>query len=258
MKNDTTTKVADEATRPSETPNNLVQFTPRTPRGSSLARAWLSTANVSPRTAAVGRALAAHARVAPHPVTWRHIRRGDVEAHVSAETLAGEMGVSPRTVKRGLADLEAAGLEKRRTARTNTYVFPPAAGAAVPPAVTPRVTLPVTPKEPRGEPRPEPRGEQTGARSDTDRLVHEALLKGAIRPAEADALRATVEGWTPNQRTYSLGVLNRVRLGEQAPRWKRPAPKPDQVDLNALQQPDLLPANLPDVFTAAREEEKGR
>ena len=113
---------------------------------------------MSPRAQRVGRALADHAAYQKTPTSWRHLRRGDLAAWVSADTLAAEMGCSSRTVKRGIAELVDAGLLRRRTKRTNAYVFPSATSRRQPvtPVVTPCVTLPVTPYEPRtDEPRTE-------------------------------------------------------------------------------------------------------
>ena len=135
--------------------SNVVQFRPRP---SSEAVAWVYAQDPSPRARAVGRALAAHAQYQASTVTWRHLRRGDLAAWPSYDTLAREMRASSRTVKRGMAELIAAGLERRRTLRSNSYVFPSATERRQPvtPCVTPAVTLCVTPKEPRTEPRREP------------------------------------------------------------------------------------------------------
>lgn len=157
-------------------PSNVVEFRPRP---SNLAHAWLASAPVSPRAKRIGRALAAHVRIATEDVDWRHIRAGDVAAFVTADTLATDTGDCTRTVKRGLAELVRAGLVKRRTLRTNTYVFPaPAAPPAVTPGVTPGVTLEQGYREqPRREPREEPAA---------------PVSRGAVdRPKRPDPTRAT-------------------------------------------------------------------
>ena len=162
---------------------NVVQFRPRP---SSLARAWLASVDLTPHALRVGKAIAEHASIAARPTKWRKILRGDIEAHVSAQTLARDLGLSRQHVHRALRELIEAGLDRRRTARSNTYVFPAEVAAQpAPPRVRPRViatpdatvgatvgaTVDETPKEPSGihdqDPREEPRGgtERRAARS---------------------------------------------------------------------------------------------
>ena len=90
-----------------------------------LGRLQAGTEVLDPRAFCVGLALATHAQVEAADGGWRPVFAGECIAWVSAETLATEMGVSTRTVLRGLKDLRGLGVVIRRRAHhENFYMFP--------------------------------------------------------------------------------------------------------------------------------------
>ena len=210
--------------------SNVVQFKPR---ASNAAFAWLATTGVSPRAQQVGRAIARHARVHLYGKSWRHIRAGELACWPSIETLRKQIGCNHSTVERGLKELEQAGLVKRRTMHTNSYVFPePIPAHKAPPADLP-ADLPADPIEPQRELQREPREEAARAR----RLIelHKCLYVElrqtpyvAPPTSETNDRRAAVqlcEAWSDEDLTTLLRGYLRLRadvspglMGDMKPR----------------------------------------
>ena len=97
------------------------------PRASSLAAAWLATADVTPTGHRVGRYLVNLAGFAKVTDVRRKVRPGEVFCYPKQRTVAAVLGVSERQVRRGIASLKAAGLQVRRRPRPfeASIVFPP-------------------------------------------------------------------------------------------------------------------------------------
>ena len=96
------------------------------PRASSLAAAWLATADVTPTGHRVGRYLVSLAGFATAADVRRKVRPGEIFAFPKQATIAAALGVSERQVRRGVASLKLAGLEVRRRPRPfeASIVFP--------------------------------------------------------------------------------------------------------------------------------------
>ena len=95
-------------------------------RNSNLARACVASLDVSPAARLTGYAIADCAAIHPRPMTYRHIRAGDCAAYPAGPAIRRKRRgrkVSLRTIRSHINELVAAGLDRRRTARTNTYIF---------------------------------------------------------------------------------------------------------------------------------------
>ena len=232
-----------------------------TARPTTLALAWVATADLTPRAQRVGRAIADHVRIAPAPKKWRHIKIGDLVTWVGINQLALELGCCTLTVKRGIAELIDAGLDRRRTMRTNTYVFPIVERVqpprprvpqpprrqrqAVTPPVPPPVTLPVTPKEPREDPHDRNRREVPSRAPARDpRIASDAqvefaislgLENGVLKPDQIDEARAR---WSTSDWASITLRIGRLRK-RQEPRFIPSPPPVVPLDLLAVREQQL-------------------
>ena len=231
------------------------------PRPTALALAWVATADLTPRAQRVGRAIADHVRIAATPTKWRHIKTGDLVTWVGINQLACELGCCTLTVKRGIAELIDAGLDRRRTMRTNTYVFPivervqpPRPRVPQPPGrqrqavtspVPPPVTLPVTPKEPREDPhdgnrREEPsraraRDPQFASDAQVEYAISLGLEHGVLKPDQVDEARAR---WSTSDRATITLRIGRLRR-RQEPGFVPSPPPVVPLDLLAVREQQL-------------------
>ena len=94
-------------------------------RSSNIARACIAALDVSPAVRLTGYAIADCAAIHPRSTTFRHIQEGDCAAFPAGETIRRTRRgrVTIRTIRNHIEALVIAGLERRRTIRTNTYVF---------------------------------------------------------------------------------------------------------------------------------------
>ena len=94
-------------------------------RNSNVARACIAALDVSPAVRLTGYAIADCAAIHPRSTTFRHIQAGDCAAFPAGETIRRTRRgrVTIRTIRNHIEALVIAGLERRRTVRTNTYVF---------------------------------------------------------------------------------------------------------------------------------------
>ena len=178
---------------------------------------------------------------------------------IGINQLTLELGCCTLTVKRGIAELIDAGLDRRRTMRTNTYVFPvvdrvqpPRPRVPQPPrrqrqAVTPPVpapvTLPVTPKEPREDPHGRNRREEPPRARDprvaTDAQVEFALSlaleHGVLKPDQVDEARAR---WSTSDRATITVRIQRLKK-RQEPVFIAAPPPVVPLDLLAIREQQL-------------------
>ena len=97
-------------------------------RNSNYARACVAGLDVSPAVRLTGYTIADMAAVHSQPMTYRQIRAGDCASFPSGATIRRKRPgpkVCPGTVQNHVNALVAAGLERRRTIHTNTYIFTP-------------------------------------------------------------------------------------------------------------------------------------
>ena len=147
-------------------------------RNSNFARACIASLDVSPAARLTGFAIADCAAIHPRPMKYRHIQAGDCAAYPAGKKIRSKRHgptVTLRTIRNHINELVAAGLDRRRTARTNTYVFTPPEQPQKTPAIRAEIadnctllcTPDCTPKEPRTESRredpPPPRAPVTAA-----------------------------------------------------------------------------------------------
>ena len=94
-------------------------------RSSNVARACIAALDVSPAVRLTGYAIADCAAIHPRSTTFRHIQEGDCAAFPAGKTIQRTRRgrVTIRTIRTHIEALVIAGLERRRTIRTNTYVF---------------------------------------------------------------------------------------------------------------------------------------
>ena len=139
-------------------------------RDSNSALAWLASVDVSPSARRTGRFAAGYAAVHPRSVKYRNIHAGDLACWMSFDTMSRGLGKSVRTVKRNMEELIGAGLNRQRTTRCNTYIWPLPNRPNLPETrakIAENGTLGDTPIEPRTEvPKEEPpqRTRETPAR----------------------------------------------------------------------------------------------
>ena len=135
-------------------------------RNSNFARGCIASLDVSPAARITGFAIADCAAVHPRPMKYRHIQAGDCAAYPAGKVIQRKRRgrkVCLRTIRNHINEMVAAGLNRRRTTRTNTYVFTlpeqpqkhPGIRAEIADNCTLFCTSDCTPKEPRTESRRE-------------------------------------------------------------------------------------------------------
>ena len=102
-------------------------------RNSNFARACVASLDLTPGCRITANAIADFAAVHSRPQKYRHIESGDCAAYPAMAAIRrkrpGRRKVCPRTIQNHIAemldaaDAAAGGVERRRTRRTNTYVF---------------------------------------------------------------------------------------------------------------------------------------
>ena len=102
-------------------------------RNSNFARACVASLDLTPGCRITANAIADFAAVHSRPQKYRHIESGDCAAYPAMAAIRrkrpGRRKVCPRTIQNHIAEMLAAadaaagGVERRRTRRTNTYVF---------------------------------------------------------------------------------------------------------------------------------------
>ena len=131
-------------------------------RNSNFARACIASLDVSPAVRITGFAIADCAAVHPRPMKYRHIQAGDCAAYPAGKVIQRKRRgrkVCLRTIRNHINKMVAAGLNRYRTTRTNTYVFTlpeqPQKHPGIRAEIANSCTLFCTPKEPRTESRRE-------------------------------------------------------------------------------------------------------
>ena len=102
-------------------------------RNSNFARACVASLDLTPGCRITANTIADFAAVHSRPMKYRHIEPGDCAAYPGMAAIRrkrrGRRMVCPRTIQNHIAemldaaDAAAGGVERRRTRRTNTYVF---------------------------------------------------------------------------------------------------------------------------------------
>ncbi len=140
-------------------------------RNSNFARSCVAILDVSPAVRLTGYTIADMGAVHSQPMTYRHIRAGDCAAFPSVAAIRRKRPgpkVCPGTVQNHVNALVAAGLERRRTIHTNSYIFTLPEQPRKNPGIRSEIAqncdlfsgLDSCLKEPRTEPRTEPRREE--------------------------------------------------------------------------------------------------
>ena len=210
------------------------------PRASSLAAAWLATADVTPTGHRVGRYLVNLAGFAKVTDVQRKVRPGEVFCYPKQATIAAALGVSERQVRRGIASLKSAGLEVRRRPRPfeASIVFPPVDRSQVRSCDQSGVLSQPYPRRPTNGPgkgvtrrRSERRTPDAPSKGQARFMADLLCERKGLKPEDADQFIEGALKRTRYEVSQHIGTLIRLPRNETMRRtWLPPAARPARIE----------------------------